>query len=190
MKIIIVVVSLFATALCIGQSRIPTQEEASAFFEKEDKTGFIFHSITEDDELFELYAKKQPGDVIVSGTRIYKVLNVKNVHIVNYSLLQLEQTLTPEQVLELEKTIIAKYNSGIPFVKLIEEYREYKYASNSEAEWPLENFDQHRREMFEKHKVGEIFTINDPANNSYKILIKNNNPFPEKVISIWEAEYK
>lgn len=190
MKNIVTVVLTIAGIVCNAQDRVPTQEEAVRYFETTDVSEFSRHTITEEDELFSLYSRHQPGDVIVSGSAIYKVEQVRKVHLVNFGAIMLEQTLTPSQAVELEKTIAAKYRSGVPFTKLIEEYSEYKYASNSEMEWVLENFDDHRKEMFEKYKVGEIFAINDPGNNSYHLYVKNSEPISGKVIYVWEAKYK
>jgi hypothetical protein len=192
MKIIAILLSIFASHFCFAQDKIPTQEEAEAFFEKEDKSGFLFHTVTEEDELFGLYANRQPGDVIISGTTIYQVVNVKKVHIINFGSIQLEQTLSTEQVAEIQKKIIEKYNAGVPFVELIREYSETKASASESAvlEWPLENFNQKRKELFVKHKEGEIFAYNDPNNNEYRLYIKNSLSIPRKVAYVFEAKYQ
>ena len=192
MKIIAILLSIFASHFCLGQDKIPSQEEAEAFFEKEDKSGFLFHTVTEEDELFGLYANRQPGDVIVSGTTIYQVINIKNVHIINFGSIQLEQTLSPEQIAKLQKEIIEKYNAGVPFIQLIREYGENKASASDSAvlEWTLENFNPKRKEMFVKYAAGEIFAYNDPNNNEYRLYVKNSLSTPTKVAYVFEAKYQ
>ncbi len=189
MKINFIVFLLITGIFCNAQDRIPTEEEAARFFEREDKTGFIFRTITIDDALFELYARRSPGDVIVGGSKIYKILGIKTVHIQNFGSIQLQQTLAEKEVHELEKIIIEKYNSGTPFSDLNQEYGENKNAYTDDIDYPIENMGNLGREM-EKHDVGELFVVNDPPNNSYKVIIKNRPAVAQMVVQVFEADYK
>ena len=190
MKNIGILLSILITTFCNAQDKIPTQEEARAFFEKEDKSGFLFHSITEDEELFELYAKRLPGDVIVSGTKIYQVIDIKKVHIINFGSIQLRQTLNIGQITELQEEIMKKYNSGVPFLQLIEKYSESKTPQSAVIEWPLESFNEKRKELFTTYKEGEIFAYNDLNNNEYKLYVKNSISTAKTVVYVFEAEYQ
>lgn len=177
-----------ATLSAQAQQAPPTVEEADRFFGREDKTGFVFRSITEGDELFGFYAKRQPGEVVIGSEKIYKVLTVKTVHIQNYGCIQLQQTLTERQAAALQKIIIERYKSGTSFIALNREYGENKNDIAANIEYPLENLGNQGREM-EKHEVGEMFVVNDPANNSYKVIVKNKPPYPQKIVQVVEAEY-
>lgn len=173
---------------CTAQQAPLTVEEADRFFGREDKTGFVFRNITEGDELFDFYAKRQPGEVVIGSKKIYKILAVKTVHIQNYGCIQLQQTLTEKQAAALQKLIIQKYKSGTTFIALNREYGENKNDIAADIEYPLENLGAQGREM-EKHEVGEMFVVNDPANNSYKVIVKNKPPYPQKIVQVVEAEY-
>lgn len=181
---------LLLSIASVAQNRIPTEEEAARFFEREDKSGFVMQSYTEEDELFGFYSKRQVGDVIVSGTKIYKIIDNRMMKIQNYGVIQLPGTMTEKQAVEQEMAIHKKYKSGVPFSDLIMEYGENKHISNSAVEMPIDNLGEIQREMFDKYAVNEIFAINDADNTSYKVYLKNNNPVQKKVIRVFEAEYK
>ena len=185
----ILIAFLIFSAGCMAQTRIPTEEEAARFFERQDKTGFVLQAYSEEDELFGFYSKRQVGDVIVSGTKIYKVIDNRMMKIQNYGVIQLPGSLTEEQAVEQEMAIHKKYKSGVSFGDLIMEYGENKHRSNSAVEMPLDNLSEMHREMFDKYAVNEIFAINDADNTSYHIYLKNNNPVQKKVIRVFEAEY-
>lgn len=189
MKGFVLLINLFVSTLVVAQGETPTLEQARAFLDKEDKTGFDFYNIYEDYEEFSYFSQKAEGEIIVSGTTIYKVVNHRLDHIQKFHCIQLEQTLTEKDAIELEKIIIKKYISGIPFAQLVEEYSINKNFHIDGLDMPIERIGKLGEEM-QKHNVNEIFAVNDPVNNSYKVVIKNNNPAPRKAIFMWKAEYK
>lgn len=188
MKLVINVLLLLFSIFSVAQTKTPTKEQATEFINKEDKTGFSFYYVYEDDEQFEFYWQKADDEIIISGTTIYKVVNHKIENVQNFNSIQLEKTLSIKEAVELEKIIIKKYMSGMSFAKLEEEYSIHQFTPGTEQERPVERLGKMGEEM-QKHGINEIFIANDPETNSYNIVIKNNNPIPRKAVFMWKAEY-
>lgn len=188
MKITAISIFILFSFSLIAQNKTPTSEQAKEFINKEDKTGFSFYYVYEDDEMFEFYWKKDDDEIIISGSTIYKVINHKIENIQNYNYIQLDKSLSIKEAIELEKIIIKKYISGVSFTKLEEEYSINRQAIGVEQERPIERLGKMGEEM-QKHDTNEIFTSNDAENNLYNIVIKNNIPSLRKGVFLWQAEY-
>lgn len=104
-----------------AQEKPLTHDEAWTYIENaEDRDMTIYY---EGEELYEMYAKREAGELIISGNEIYKVYGVENTTVQNCNLLAVTNPdFTTEQHNALKKKILAEYNNGISFQKLIEKY--------------------------------------------------------------------
>lgn len=189
MKLINVLLPLFSI-FSIAQTKTPTEQEAREYFEKEHETTYVSTYFEDDGELFDLYSRKNPGDIMITGTEIYKVIGTKFITLYECSLILFdEKKQSAAEIESLQKTIISQYNFGVSLEQLAAKYG----ASESytpEISIDYENLsDGPLKKALEEHSPGEIFLVNFLNQMSYLMVI-NNNPTKQKSVSVQYAVYE
>lgn len=190
MKIIIVGLSLFATALCNAQNKIPTEQEARAFFANANDTLITTMTVFEEDgPLYDLYSRKNPGDIVITGTEICQVVGQQIQTIYNCSAVSFDKEKQGyREVEKLQKTIMAKYNFGTSFEELTaiyvtpERIHEMDIRYEDMPDCPLKT-------AIDGHKPSEIFIVDISETYSYAMII-NSPPLKKKSITIKQAIYQ
>src|SRR5688572_8715157 len=122
MKLINALLLLFSI-FSVAQTKTPTEQEAREYFEKEHETTYVNTYFEEDGELFDLYSRKNPGDIIITGTEIYKVIGTKYITLYECSLIMFdEKKQSAAEIESLQKTIISQYNFGVSLEQLAAKY--------------------------------------------------------------------
>ena len=68
---------LLLPLLCSAQDKTPTPEEAKMFFENADVMLGEQQTFYEHDEFYSMYAKRNTGDIIITGSVMYQVLGIE-----------------------------------------------------------------------------------------------------------------
>ena len=190
MKEIILSLPLFLSLIAIAQTKTPTEQEARDYFEKEHETTYRTTYFEEDGELFDLYSRKNPGDIIITGTEIYKVIGTKFITLYECSLIMFdEKKQSAAEIESLQKTIISQYNFGVPLQQLGEKYGTAE-SYTPEISIDYENLsDGPLKKALGEHSQGEIFLV-DFLNQLSYLMVINNNPTKQKSVSVQHAVYE
>lgn len=173
-----------------AQNQIPTEQEARDYFEKEHETTYVNTYFEEDGELFDLYSRKNPGDIIITGTEIYKVIGTKFVTLYECSLIMFdEKKQSAAEIESLQKIIISQYNFGVSLELLGKKYgTPESYTPDISIDY--ENLsDGPLKKAIDEHSPKEIFLVNFLNQMSYLMVI-NNNPIKQKSVSVQYAVYE
>ena len=136
---------------------------------------------------YSLFDIAKPGEIILNGREIYKVVEFTEVmaHNVGYIFLDTKKLAKPE-LEALTKTILDQYAEGTPFDVLAQDYT----MDGNPNSAVLKYTDGQMVETFEKavreHKKGEIFTVETPTEGWFHIVKKNENDRKVKAV---KAEY-
>lgn len=189
MKLINVLLLLFSI-FSVAQTKTPTEKEAREYFEKEHETTYVNTYFEEDGELFDLYSRNNPGDIIITGTEIYKVIGTKYITLYECSLIMFdEKKQSAAEIESLQKTIISQYNFGVSLEQLAAKYgTPESYAPEISIDY--ENLsDGPLKTALKEHSSKEIFLVNFLNQMSYLMVI-NNNPTKQKSVSVQHAVYE
>lgn len=162
-----------------------THEEAEAYLQSTEHRDMTMYY--DNDELFELYAKREPGEMIINGNEIYKVYRVKNAKVQNCNILSVQtHGQTPEQHKALQKKVLDDYNSGTTFAKLIEKYAEDEKWGAVDYEIVTEGtgFD----EAIATHVPGEVFNIE--YEGGFYVMQLNGTPVLRRAVWVMHTTYK
>lgn len=183
-KHLTLILLLLASSL-LAQEKPLTHDEAWAYIENAEHAEMSVYY--EGEELYSMYAKREAGELIISGNEIYKVFGVENVKVQNCNILAVtNESFSAEQHKALQKKILADYKAGTPFQKLIE-----KYAPDGKS--GVVNYDVVNQgtgfdEAFATHRPGEIFTLE--YEGGFYVIMMNGLPEPRKAVRVLHATYK
>lgn len=168
-----------------AQEKPLTHDEAWTYIENaEDRDMTIYY---EGEELYDMYAKREVGELIISGNEIYKVYGVENVKVQNCNILAVtNESFTSEQQKALQKKILAEYKTGKPFQKLIEEYA--ADGKSGAVDYDVLNQGTGFDEAFATHRPGEIFTLE--YEGGFYVIVMNGLPVPKKAVRVLHTTYK
>lgn len=184
---ILLLFSIF-TILSSAQNKTPTLEEAKVFLEKTDSV--LTYVIPDSDEKYVEYVDKKIEEIIIKGSDIYKVLEFKEVLAANYGFILLDtNNLSLNEINTLRETIIYKYNFGIPFSQLSEQYSIEKSSDNS-LYIGTNDFGQQFQAILDTHFSGEIFTIDPPLLQNYAVILQNTPATLKKFVVVEHAVYE
>lgn len=190
MKTITLLMMFLFSLYSYAQTKTPTEQQAREYFEKEHETSFVNTYFEEDGELFDLYSRKNPGDIIITGTEIYKVIGTKFVTLYECSLIMFdEKKQSAAEIESLQKTIISQYNFGVSLELLGKKYGTPE-SYTPEISIVYENLsDGPLKKALDEHSPKEIFIVNFLNQLSYLMVI-NNNPIKQKSVSVQYAIYE
>lgn len=186
--LLLLFITLPLTAL--AQTKTPTEQEAREYFEKEHETTYTSTYFEDDGELFDLYSRKNPGDIIITGTEIYKVIGTKYITLYECSMILFdEKKQSAAEIESLQKTIISQYNFGVSLEQLAAKYGTPE-SYTPEISIDYENLsDGPLKTALKEHSPGEIFLVSFLNQMSYLMVI-NNNPTKQKSVSVQYAVYE
>ena len=173
------------SALCSAQEISLAQEEAQAYLEAQQDP--YLTTIPEYSPKYTLFDTAKPGDIIINGREIYKVVEFTEVmaHNVGYIFLDTKKLSKPE-LEALTKTILDQYAEGTSFDVLAQDYTMDGNLNSA----TLKYTDGEMVETFEKavsdHKKGDIFTVETPGEGWFHIVKKNEN---DRKVNAVKAEY-
>lgn len=190
MKLITNISLLLFSFFSIAQNKTPTEQEAREYFKKEHETTYINTYFEDDGELFDFYSQKNPGDIIITGTEIYKVIGTKFITLYECSLILFdEKKQSAAEIESLQKTIISQYNFGVSLEQLAAKYGTSE-SYNAEISIVYEDLsDGSLKKALDEHSHGEIFLVKFENQISYLMVI-NNNPIKQKSVSVHQAVYE
>ena len=171
MKTLLLSIFLLATTLCTAQETI-TQEQAKAALDAEAEPHVM--TIPGYSPKYRLLESHKPGEIVINGKEVYKVLEFTEVTAYNAGYIFLDaKKLSKAELKALTKTILDQYNEGAPFEELVEDYG---MDGNPQAA-TFKFIDGQTVATFEKavrdHKKGEVFTVDTPDNGWFHIVKKN-----------------
>lgn len=182
MKVIFALLSILFTIHSTGQTKTPTEQEARDYFDKHKEVTSSFTYYEDDGDIFKMYSLKKPGDIIINGHDLHKVIGPGLEVIYNCSMIFFDNRKQPEAEIEsAQKTILANYESGFTFQELAERYSDPVHFTN-EAEINTEDMpDCPLKSGLEQHKPKEMFLVKASEYISYLIIL---NDFPVKRNSV------
>lgn len=163
-----------------------TVEEANNYFRTtlpEDLTQITYFE-DEDPEMYNFFINRTPGEIIVTGTQAYKVQGFKNTSVQQCSMINLDPTLPGPEIERLEKLILKKYNEGVSFEKLLQQYSTDKNPYMLENKITLDDANSEYATAFTEHPNYKIYVVNIPS-HSYRIVLKNGSAMTKKAISVF-----
>lgn len=185
--------SLLLTLLSLavtGQNKIPTEQDARAFFSTANDTLITTITVFEEDgPLYDLYVHRNPGDLVITGNEICQVVGKQMSTTYNCFAISFDKEKQgAKEVERLQKTIMAKYKFGTSFQELTAIYA--MPENTHEMDISYEDMpDGHFKTALDKHKPGEIFVVEISETYSY-VMIINSLPVKKKSISVKMAVYK
>lgn len=185
MKTRLLAIFLFISGLCSAQEIILTVDEAQAYLEAQQEPHITI--IPEYSPKYTLFDTARPGEIVINGREIYKVVEFTEVmaHNVGYIFLDTKKLSKPE-LEALTKTILDQYAEGTPFDVLAQDYT----MDGNPNSATLKYTDGQMVETFEKavleHKKGDIFTVETPGEGWFHIVKKNEN---DRKVNAVKAEY-
>ena len=187
MKYLVALLCLFLSCCVSAQEKFITKEEADAYIQStEDRDMTIYY---EGEELFEMYAKREPGDIQIFGNEIYKTYGVENIDMQNCNILSVDAAaLTPEENKALQKKIIAAYKSGTTFSTLIAQYAKDENAYLINYDLPVKG--TAFEESLTAHNPGDIFTIEFEDPQGFYVMVLNGVPVIKRAVKVLHATYK
>ncbi|MFD2602314.1 hypothetical protein [Flavobacterium suzhouense] len=182
MKYSLLLLLISAWQVGIAQKKPPTEQEARDYFDKNKEITSSFTYYEDDGEIFKIYSLKKPGDIIINGQDLHKVIGSSQEVIYNCSMIFFDNRKQPEAEIEsAQKTILANYESGFTFQELAERYSDPVHFTN-EAEINTEDMpDCPLKSGLEQHKPKEMFLVKASEYISYLIIL---NDFPAKRNSV------
>lgn len=185
MKTQLTLLLLIITTALSAQEKPLTNEEARAYIESTEHADMTVYY--EGEELYDMYAKREAGELIISGNEIYKVYGVENAKVQNCNIVAVtNEGFAPEQQKALQKKILAEYKAGKPFQKLIEEYA--ADGKSGAINYDVVNQGTGFDEAFATHKPGEVFTLE--YEGGFYVIVMNGLPVPKKAVRVLHATYK
>lgn len=180
---------LFTTAM-VAQNRTPTEQEARDYFYNNQEIISSSTYFEDDGPLFDFYSGKNPGDIIITGTEMNKVIGPKLITLYNCSMIFFDNRLQPAAEIEsAQKTILANYKSGFSFQELAERYSDPLHHSEDSTIDSEDLPDCPLKSGLLQHKPNEMFFVEASEFISYLIVI-NNFPIKRKGIIVQHAVYK
>jgi hypothetical protein len=185
MKIIMCIATLVFFCSLKAQEKPLTVPEAEAFLETAEERDMIVYY--EGEELYDMYAKRERGEIMISGNEIYKAYGVENVNVQNCDILLVNTTkLTAKEKTALKQNIFSDYKAGILFTDLIAKYGEGEHSGATDYDVVIENTTL--GEAFAGHTPGEILTVE--YEGGFYVIVLNGLPVPHKAVRVLHATYK
>ena len=131
--------------------------------------------------------RQNQGDVFSVGYVTYKVLEVKDTINFRASYVFLDgASYTKSQIDSLRKVIVDKANAGTPFEQLSDQYTMDGNETHGDTGWFFGEYMMPKefQDAVQKHKVGEIFFLDDSEKNWHYIIKKTHDDRVRKDIVV------
>ena len=160
----------------VSLDNISSIAQAKNFIEANPKSEAKLFTIQEgmdtSEILLPLY-NKNPGFTFHIDNNAYKILNVDSTLSFRVSYIFISgDSFSKQQIDTLRQQIISKYNEGTSFTDLTMQYN-MDGNITGDTRWFTENMMVKEFEDAVKiHKKGDIFTVDEPAQNWYHVVLK------------------
>jgi hypothetical protein len=174
-----------------AQDKTPTILEAQKFFDEADVMLGENEIYFENEPFYFSLAKRNVGDIIITGSDMYQVIGAENAMVQNCGLLYFDtQKLSVTEIATLRKNIITKYNRGISFGNLVTEYKNDKITGIESNDVIISQQAIEFQKALENHVRGDIFTVDVPNTNNCCIVVINANAKKTRLIAVRHLIYK
>lgn len=166
----------------------PTPQQAKAFLDAHINAEVDF---SEYDKTYELLKGHKPGDIVIDGDNIYKIIESITVTGYNAGYIYLDtKKLSEDQIKQLTDDIFSQYNNGMPFQELIEKFSMDKNPNAAELKFTDGQMVATFEKAVKEHKAGEVFTVATPEKGWFHIVKKNEDTRQIKAIRAEYALYR
>jgi len=200
MKISIAAIMLLFSATVFAQptvteqfQKILTVQQAQQFIDanKELKPALLHLSYGKDSTLIDKRLLRQKkGDIFSVGYVTYKVIEASDTvaYRANYVFLD-GSSLSPQEVDSLQKIILKKAGTGVPFEKLSDDYTMDGNNTHGDTGWFFGEamVPKELQDAVKNHKLGEIFSVNVPDKQWFYIVKKTYDDQVKKEITVLRA---
>lgn len=175
---------LFLTAVP-AFAQTPTKAQAEAFLNAKEERDTI--TIPDYSPKFGLFRGKKPGDIVINGKEVYRVIQHKQTIAYNVGYIFLDaKTISATELRELTKTILQQYEEGTSFEVLAEDYTMDRNPNSAVFKFTSGATVKTFEKAVHEHKKGEVFTVDTPDEGWFHIVKKNED---HRTVMAVEAEY-
>ena len=186
MKTTLLILLLAGVATFAQSGRVPTEEEAWRYFEAAQPGSITWYTYYEGEELYELYARRDPGDVIIMGTNLYRVKEFKDLNLFECRVLELHgDRLTAGEMEGYAARITKACEEGIPFEDLIAQY-----AHNSPETQTEELNDDYLPVAMATGEAGMLFVVTEENHSKMRFIMVKQYKGSKRAVKVQFVEYK
>lgn len=184
----LVLISIFWLSAAAQQATAPTPQQAKEFLNAHINP---IVDISEDNKTYVLLKDHKPGDIIVDGQKLYKIVEITTVTAYNAGYIYLDANkLSETEIKQLTDDILGQYNSGTAFSELAKKYSMDKNPNAGELKFTEGQMVGTFEKAVKEHAPGEVFTVVTPEKGWFHIVKKNEADRTIKAISTEYALYK
>ena len=174
-----------------AQDKIPTPQEAEKFFNDADVMLGEIQTYFENEPFYSTFSKSNVGDIVITGSNMYKVLAIENVMVQDCGMLLFNtEKLSFKEINTLRKSIIAKYKSGISFGDLVAKYKNDAVKGIESYDVIIHQQTTEFQEALKKHNRGDIFAVDVPNTNNCSLVFINGNALKTRTASVRHLVYE
>ena len=164
----------------------PTQEQAQEAFRAAENPPKL--TIPENDAMFADLMNVKMGDIVIMGSRMYKVVGYEDDIIQRYGSLLLNPKIwSRDEIMKYKEAAIAEYKKGTPFQTIIEQY----YTGDQKKMANLETAERCLMDdiiaALKAHKTGDVFLLENSV-GTY-VIVKNGEPYKKKAVQVLYLKY-
>lgn len=179
---------LFIASIPVSAQETPTPKQAAAFLSAHINSEI---DVTEEDKTYALLKGHKPGDIIIDGKNIYKIIEIATVTAYNAGYIYLDTNkLSAAEIKQLTDDILNQYNAGTPFIELAKKYTMDRNPKAGELKFIEGQMVAPFEKAVKDHATGEVFTVTTPEKGWFHIIKKNADNRTIKAIRTEYAAYK
>lgn len=169
-------------------TRLNSESQATDFLAANPKTDAVLFKLDSGIDTNELsmplYTKKQ-GFSFRIGSYSYKILNADSALSFRCSYIYLDGSkLSKNEIDSLRQLIIAKYKEGIYFTTLVQQYNMDGNPTGDTRWFTQKIMVPEFESAVRNHKKGDIFTVDEPEQNWYHVVLKTYNDTYIKTLTL------
>jgi PPIC-type PPIASE domain len=183
MKQLFVISFFLTTTLSFGQNlsqtldNIKTLDDVEEFIRSNrsaDAKIIYLNSDIDTLDFQKVMFKKNPGDILRIDDYLYKIISDTIINSYRASYIYLDGLkLSFTSIDSIRDLIITKYNSGLPFATLFNEYNMDGSQNDGDLDWFDEGMMVKEFERaIKEHKKNDIFKVDVPSNNWFYVVKK------------------
>jgi parvulin-like peptidyl-prolyl isomerase len=179
---------VFISGLSASAQQTPTPKQAREFLEANINP---IVDINENDKAYALLKDRKPGEIVVDGKDIYKIVGTTTMTSYNAGYIFLDTNKLPEdKIKQLTDDILSQYSSGMTFEELIKRYSMDNNPNAAQLKFTEGQMVASFEKAVKEHATGEVFTVVTPEKGWFHIVKKNEDNRTIKAISAEYAVYK
>lgn len=180
----LVLIFVFWFSASAQQNPTPTPFQAKEFLNAHINP---IVDISEDNNTYSLLRDHKPGDIIIDGQNLYKIVEITTVTAYNAGYIYLDAAkLSEYEIKQLTDDILSQYNSGVSFSELAKKYSMDKNPNAGELKFREGQMVGTFEKAVKEHAPGEVFTVVTPEKKWFHIVKKNE---ADRIIKAINAEY-